>query len=182
LTFTVEARRAQFIALTIDIIAEHGYGGCSLQRIADAAGVTKAAVIYHFASKNAVVEAAYQMVIGDLVTHVGALVDAAPDPAGAVEGYVRGMVGHMAANPGRVRVIVEALTEGGVPDRSSPARWQALAGLLDAACPPGAGTRTLAVLTGGAIDGLISEFLRDPGFDPSAGTETLIAMLRPHFR
>jgi AcrR family transcriptional regulator len=177
LTFTVEARRAQFIGLTIKIIAEHGYGGCSLQRIADAAGVTKAAVIYHFSSKNAVVRAAYDAVIADLTGHVGTLVDAAADPAGAVEGYVRGMTGYMAEHPGHVRVIVEALTEGGVPDHNSPARWQALAALLGEACPAGTDTRTLAIVIGGAIDGLISEFLDDPSFDPRAGAEALLTLL-----
>ena len=177
MTFTVDARRAQFIELTIKIIAEHGYGGCSLQKIADAAGVTKAAVIYHFASKNAVVRAAYDTVIGDLTGHVGALVEAAPDPAGAVRGYVRGMAGYMAEHPGHVRLIVEALTEGGVPDRASPARWQALAALLDEACPPGTDTKTLAIIIGGAIDGLGTALLEDRSFDLRAGAEALIALL-----
>ena len=35
LTFTERARRAQLVDVTIRLIAEHGYAGCSLQRIAE---------------------------------------------------------------------------------------------------------------------------------------------------
>lgn len=37
--------------------------------------------------------------------------------------------------------------------------------------------RALAVLTGGAIDGIVGELLRDPGFDGGAAAEALVAML-----
>nr|WP_229068402.1 TetR/AcrR family transcriptional regulator [Actinoplanes sp. DH11] len=180
MTFTVEARRAQLIGLTIGLIAEHGYAGCSLQRIADAAGVTKAAVLYHFSSKDALVRAAYDQVIGALTGHVGALVDAAADAggggAGQVAAYIRGMAGHLARHPDHVRMIVEALGDGGVPDRSSPARWQALAGLIETAGWP-VDAKTLALIIGGALDGLVTEFLNDPDFDLPAGAEALIRLL-----
>ncbi|MEU4423609.1 TetR/AcrR family transcriptional regulator [Actinoplanes sp. NPDC024001] len=185
LTFTEQARRAQFVGLTIRVIAEHGYAGCSLQRIADAAGVTKAAVLYHFASKAALVRAAYLEVISQLTTRVGALVEQAEGPAQAVEAYLRGLIGHLAEHPDHVRVIVEALDgESSIPDQpSSPARWQALAALIDAAKESGAyrrevDSRVLAIMLGGAVDALIAESMQDPAFDTLAGADALVDLVR----
>lgn len=181
LTFIEQARRAQLIAVTIDLIARHGYAQCSLQRIADAAGVTKAAVIYHFASKAAVVRAAYESVIGALTAAVGAGVAAAPTPAAAVEAYVTTIVGHLAANPTHVRVIVEAIAEDetDVADRpDSPQRWQGLADLIAAAHGSDVDARTLAIVVNGAIDGIVAEWLRDPGFDLPAATDVIVRTIR----
>ncbi|MFI6820026.1 TetR/AcrR family transcriptional regulator [Micromonospora sp. NPDC050187] len=71
--------------MTTQLIAAHGYTGCSLQRIAEAAGITKAAVIYHIATKQAVIRAAYDTVVSGLTEHVGALIAEAETPAGRVE-------------------------------------------------------------------------------------------------
>jgi hypothetical protein len=45
LTFTEAARREQITTLAIDLIAEHGYAGTSLAKIAEAAGLSNAAVL-----------------------------------------------------------------------------------------------------------------------------------------
>ena len=52
-TFTERARRQQLIGVTIEQVAQRGFAGASLARIAEAAGITKAAVLYHFGSKDA---------------------------------------------------------------------------------------------------------------------------------
>jgi AcrR family transcriptional regulator len=43
------------MAVALDLIGEHGVGGTSLQMIADAVGVTKAAIWYQFRSKDEIV-------------------------------------------------------------------------------------------------------------------------------
>jgi AcrR family transcriptional regulator len=45
----------RILAATLDLIAEHGVGGTSLQMIADAVGVTKAAVYHQFKAKDEIV-------------------------------------------------------------------------------------------------------------------------------
>lgn len=184
-TFVEQARRAQLIGVTVDLIARHGYRHCSLQRIADAAGITKAAVIYHFTSKDAVIRAAYESVISALTDRVGAAVDAAAGPAGAVDAYLRSMLDHMAEHPRHVRVIVEALDERndtGIEDRPrSAARWQPLAALIDAAVAsgeyrPDIDSRLLAIVLGGAVDAVVAEALTDPAFDLTAATATVLAI------
>lgn len=186
-TFTEEARRAQLVEVTIELVARHGYAGTSLQRIADAAGITKAAVIYHFASKNAVIKAAYDFVIAGLVEHVGARVDAAPDPAGAVEAYLGGMIDYVARHPARARLLTETLIESGASEAAgSPdpaARYAALAELITAAQRDGVYRKDvdpawLAVVLSGAVDAVAARFLADPAADPTAATDELLALLR----
>ncbi|MEV4280942.1 TetR/AcrR family transcriptional regulator [Actinoplanes xinjiangensis] len=186
LTFTEQARRAQLVDVTIRVIAEHGYAGCSLQRIADAAGITKAAVIYHFATKRAVVRAAYDTVIAGLTDHVGALITQATTPAGRVDAYVRGLIGYMGANPDHVRVIVEALDDDhdtGIADRPhSPERWRPLADLINAAknarvYRQDLDARITAIVLGGAIDAVVAEFLTDRSFDTDTAADAVVDML-----
>jgi TetR/AcrR family transcriptional regulator len=179
LSLIEQTRHNQLVQVTINLVAEHGYAATSLARIAQAAGITKGAVLYHFASRDAVVAAAHAHVLGALVASVGGAVDAAPaDQAPAA--YVRRMVGHLTANPGHTRVIIEVMINDGRPD--SEARWKPLAALLqdarDArALGPGPDLRTLAIIVSGAIDGIISERLRDTGYDTEAAAESLITML-----
>ncbi|MEQ3553405.1 TetR/AcrR family transcriptional regulator [Pseudonocardia nematodicida] len=171
-TFTERARREQLISLTVDLVAEHGYRGTSLQRIADAAEISKAAVLYHFASKDAVVAAAYEQVLGELVAVVGAAVEAAPDPATAVQTYLDTLLAHLAVRPGHIRLIAEALPdEHGVTDDrpSSPRRWESLAGLLSDARDRGlvradVDPRTTAVMFLGVVDAVVAAALEDPSF------------------
>ncbi|WP_053617161.1 TetR/AcrR family transcriptional regulator [Nocardiopsis sp. NRRL B-16309] len=185
-TLTERARRRQLVAVTIGLVAEHGYAACSLQRIADAAGITKGAVIYHFASKNAVIRAAYDAVIEALTERVGTAVGLAPGPAAAVDAYVESMIGHMAENPTHVRVLTEALApavDTGVDDGpASPERRRVLADLVTAAVSAGEyradlDAATLAVILNGAIDAVVAQTLADPGYDLTAATAAVLDML-----
>jgi AcrR family transcriptional regulator len=148
--------------------------------------VTKAAVLYHFDSKNAVVRSAYESVIGALTAIVGERIAAAPTPAAAVDAYLTALVRYMADNPTHVRVIVEALDRDnatGIGDSPQPTeRWKGLADLIDAAVASGAyrsdvDSRVLALILNGAVDGLVAESLADPAFDLTAATGTVLAML-----
>lgn len=189
-TFTEEARRRQIIDGTIELVAERGYAGTSLSGIAARAGISKAAVLYHFTSKDEVVQATFADVIGGFVADVGAAVDAADGPEGQLLAYLHGALGHLHAHPSRMRVLVEGL----VADRDGPreltpgapagaSRWQAVAGILVEG--QGAGVfrtfdpRTLAVIVSGALDAVAAEWLGDPAFDlDAAAAELGTAMLR----
>jgi AcrR family transcriptional regulator len=53
-----EARRTAIVDAAIDLIAAHGATGFTLADVGAAAGVTRAGVLHHFATKEAVLEAA----------------------------------------------------------------------------------------------------------------------------
>jgi AcrR family transcriptional regulator len=183
LTITEQARRAQFIGVTIDLVAQHGYAGTSLARIAEAAGVSKAAVLYHFPSKDAVVQAAYTTVIDGLVAQVGAAVEACSGAA-ALETYLRSLIGYLHDHPPHARMIVEAMAgAGGTTDRpDAPSRRQTVADLIDSAKAAGhyrgdVDSASAAVIINGAVDALVSQRLQDPGIDLAGAADKLVDLL-----
>lgn len=52
--------RAAILAAAIDLFAEHGYGGASLQRVAERAGIRKASIFHHFESKADLADEAFE--------------------------------------------------------------------------------------------------------------------------
>jgi AcrR family transcriptional regulator len=57
--------------IALNEFAVAGYAGTSLQRIAEIAGLSKSSVLYHYASKEALLEAA----IGPAIDQMGAILD-----------------------------------------------------------------------------------------------------------
>ncbi|HJA39242.1 MAG TPA: TetR family transcriptional regulator, partial [Candidatus Brevibacterium intestinigallinarum] len=148
-TFTERARRQQLIGVTIEQVAQRGFAGASLARIAEAAGITKAAVLYHFGSKDALVTAAHAEILESLVATVGEALEGA-SVADRPSTYIRTMVAHFRDHPQHARVLAAAATQEGF-DHAREDRWAPLAGLLDAAAQarddaPAADSRALAVL------------------------------------
>lgn len=189
LTFTEEARRRQIVDCTVELMAERGYAGTSLSGIAARAGISKAAVLYHFTSKDNVVEATLTHVLTGFATVVGERVVAAADPEAMLVAYLRGAIGYLRDHPTHVRVIVEGLGQDRDGSRTmapgSPAasgRWQAVAGILGLGQRAGRfrpfDTRVLALAIGGALDGVVAEWISDPGLDlDAAATELETAVL-----
>jgi AcrR family transcriptional regulator len=60
------AAKARIIDAALDLFAEHGVGGTSLQMIADAIGVTKAAVYHQFRTKEEIVLAAAELELSNV--------------------------------------------------------------------------------------------------------------------
>ncbi|QVQ51549.1 TetR/AcrR family transcriptional regulator [Spiractinospora alimapuensis] len=184
-TLTERARRAQLVEVTIELVADRGYAGASLARIAERAGITKAAVLYHFSSKAAVVEAAYEHVLTALTGSIASAVEAAPVADGPAA-YIRSMVGYLNENPRHTRMIVESMIEEGTA-AEPPQRWQALAQILDAARDATVGrpledSRTLAIIIGGAVDAIVGEQLNDPAYDTVTAAEQLVSLVNARLR
>jgi AcrR family transcriptional regulator len=73
------AAQARILAAALDLFADHGVSGTSLQMIADAVGVTKAAVYHQFKTKEEIVIAVTDMELGRLEDAVEAA-EAEDDP------------------------------------------------------------------------------------------------------
>ena len=63
---TRSVAQTRILDAALQLIAEHGVGGTSLQRIADAIGVTKAAVYHQFKTKEQIVIALTERELGSL--------------------------------------------------------------------------------------------------------------------
>ncbi|MDG4795983.1 TetR/AcrR family transcriptional regulator [Micromonospora sp. WMMD1082] len=180
LTLIERARRAQLIEVTIELVADRGYAGASLAAIAESAGITKAAVLYHFPTKAAVVRAAHEHALSALVTDVASAVEAA-DAADGPAAYVRSMVGHLREHPRHTRMIIQAMVhDDGEHDPAE--RWRPLARLIATArqargLAGDSDVRTTAIIVGGAIDAIVAEQLHDPDYDTVAAAGHLVEML-----
>ncbi|WP_327706465.1 TetR/AcrR family transcriptional regulator [Streptomyces decoyicus] len=184
LTFTERARRQQLIDATIDLISTRGYPATSLSAIAERAGLSKAAVLYHFSSKDNLTRATLEQVMEQFGAYVTERVAQAAGPRDAIVAYVRAMIGYQQAHRRQVRVITEMLLddEGGTRlktpgSHDTGGRWQALADLLKEGRQAGAlrefDTRTVALAIGGAIDGVIAHWLVHPELDLDAAAAEL---------
>src|SRR5262245_3000438 len=78
------AAQVRIINAALDLFAEHGVGGTSLQMIADTIGVTKAAVYHQFKTKDEIVLAAAETELAK-VEHAIEAAEAEPDRARARE-------------------------------------------------------------------------------------------------
>jgi AcrR family transcriptional regulator len=60
------AAQQRTVDTALELFADHGVGGTSLQMIADALGVTKAAVYHQFKSKDAIVQAVVDVTLAPI--------------------------------------------------------------------------------------------------------------------
>ena len=85
------AAQTRVLDAAVDLFAEHGVSGTSLRMIADALGVTKAAIYFQFRTKEEIVLAA----VGQRMAKLEWALDAAeaePDPARAREFLLRQVI------------------------------------------------------------------------------------------
>ena len=113
--------RTRLLDTALDLFTQHGVEGTSLQMIADALGVTKAAVYYHFRTKDEITEAVAEPALRQLGTIVreastlkrrGAQIDHVL--AGIVELVVshRALAAVFSSDPGVARALERSLHEG----------------------------------------------------------------------
>ena len=98
--------RSRVLDAALELFAEHGVSGTSLQMIADHMGVTKAAVYYQFQAKEQIVLAVLEPALTQMAAVVEAA-EAAPSPGEAAEVTVQGLVDLMIDH----RKVVAALAQ-----------------------------------------------------------------------
>ena len=75
-----QARREQIVTIAARLFGEKGYDGTSLRDIAEAAGITKAALYYHFPDKERLHEDVAMTRISGLLEEVEGAVERSDDP------------------------------------------------------------------------------------------------------
>jgi AcrR family transcriptional regulator len=99
------AAKTRIVSAAIALFAEHGVGGTSLQMIADAVGVTKAAVYHQFNTKDEIVIAVAEDELARLEAFI-AVAEAEPSRARAREVLVDGII-DFAVERGRLTNTVQ---------------------------------------------------------------------------
>ena len=88
MSFIEQARRRQLIEALIEGVAEEGYAGASLAKVAERAAISKSVVVYHFGTKDELVEAAVQQIFREIREFIEPRIDAEETARGKLRAYI----------------------------------------------------------------------------------------------
>jgi AcrR family transcriptional regulator len=183
-TFTQSARRAQIVAAAIEVIAELGWAQTSIRKIAERVGVAMSAVLYHFGSKDNLVDAVIEEMYRSAVAAVGPAVSAESTAWGKLTAYVTASIDYFDTH----RIQLAALSQLGTGYRPEDGRRFDELGMtpelaeeltvLDPTTILATGQRdgefgelpveSTSIALRGAVNAVVEKILRDPEFDAGA--------------
>jgi AcrR family transcriptional regulator len=189
-TFTGTARRVQIVDCAIEVIAEVGYAQASIRKIADRVGIAMSAVLYHFGSRDNLVDAVIEQMYRSALGVVVPAMDAESTPTGKLNAYIRASVEYFDTH----RVHLAALTHLSDSYRPTDGRRFDEVGMsaemaeqlaaLDPAPILRAGQRagefgdfrvdSMAIALRGAVNAVVEKMLRDADFDMRRYAEDLV--------
>ena len=175
-SFVEAARRAQIIDCAIDTIAEVGFAKASVDQIARRVGVSKGVITYHFPSKEEIVDAVIEKVVGAGRTHMEPRIMAETSAAGRLRAYIESDLEFIDAYRKPLLALVEIAMSARRADGSLVIGPEALVRrvanleeLLRAGQRSGEfrrfNTRVMALTIIQAIDGVPRLLAREPNLD-----------------
>lgn len=181
---TTQARQAQIVAATIEVLAAGGYRDASFARIAERAGLSSTRLIsYHFAGKHELIAAVVDQVIKRMADDVGARVQAAPDAASRLRTYIEAVVGFTATNREPMAALMEIFLSGGLRDGrgGADAAGAAVAAILRDGQAAGQFRRdfdagVVASAVQRAVEGVVFSLAADPGLDTETYARDLVTL------
>lgn len=196
LTFTEQARRAQIVDAAVQVIATDGYAQASLAKIANHIGVAKSVVLYHFKTKNDIIEAVVTSIfLAATIVMVPAMA-AETTAKGRLAAYIRSNIRFIDGHRTAAMAMLEIIT--GYRSPEGLRLDQAAAESVKAHPPEGdmalldpqtifedglrnGEFRSLTPLfmksaLRAALDGAVWEIARDPEYDLTGYGEELVAV------
>lgn len=176
LTFLERARRSQFIECALAALAELGFAGASIAEVARRADVSKSVVLYHFGSKQELLEAVVVEVYAKAAPDLVAAMESSPGHREKLDAYLDGCVTFAWTNQQRLAGVGEIFRNLRDADghlRYTHADSDALIAVVEQMILEGqqAGefadidARTAAVMIRATIDSLPGVFAADPATD-----------------
>lgn len=153
--------RARLIAAAVELFTRHSYAGTSLQMIADELGFTKAAIYYHFRTREQLLCAVLEPILDELQTIIETA-ESLRGNAARAERMVAGYAGLAARN--RALVSVLAGDPSVTTELQARPEWAGLIGrqiALLADVEPGHGGLVKAALVFSGIAGAAAPALGD---------------------
>jgi TetR/AcrR family transcriptional regulator, fatty acid metabolism regulator protein len=115
-TFIETARRAQIVAAAIDTIAEVGYAGASLGRIAERIGISRGLISYHFASKDELIAQVVADVVDQAKEYMWPPIFAATTGADVLRAYIESSLAFTREHPNHKIALLEITRNNLSPD------------------------------------------------------------------
>ncbi len=193
-TFTQSARRDQIVTAAIEVIAEIGWAQTSIRKIADRVGVAMSAVLYHFGTKDNLVDAIIEQMYRSALAAIAPVLQTEDTSAGKLTAYIRANIAYFAAN----RTQLAALTQLSAGYQPGDGRRFHELGMTDelreqlTALDPTpillAGQRdkefgefpveSMSVALRGAVNAVVEKILHEPDFDAPAYAEDLVIIFK----
>ena len=167
-----EFRQSEIIDAARRVVARDGPRGASMEKIAEAANISKGTLYLYFDSKDALVREATERGHAEMAAYVDRIVQEAAGPVEAIKAYVRAVLQFCDENETLFRAMNTYPDSGGDPTAKSVAKrvggyvdlLEAYIeqGISDGVLRPVAARRLARLLVEGAR-GIVIERLRDTG-------------------
>ncbi|MFL0179020.1 TetR/AcrR family transcriptional regulator [Mycobacterium sp. SMC-15] len=189
-TFTQSARRAQIVNAAIDVIAELGWAQTSIRKIAERVDLAMSAVLYHFGSKDNLVDAVVEEMYRTAIAAVSPALQAESTSEGKLAAYIRANIAYFSSQ----RNQLAALAQLGASYQPTDGRRFDELGMtdelreeltvLDPTTILIAGQRdhefgqfpvgSMSMALRGAVNAVVEKILREPDFDARTYAEDLV--------
>jgi TetR/AcrR family transcriptional regulator, fatty acid metabolism regulator protein len=189
-TFTEDARRAQIIACTIDVLAELGYAQTSFARVAERAGISKSVISYHFAGKDELLEQVVTFVYAEGAKYIRPRIEAQDSAPAMLAALLRSNLEYIRDHGKDIAAVAEiavnARTREGSPRfAAGPGGIEQTLNPLQAILRRGQAdgdfadfdTRTMAWSIRTLIDSVPRRRTLDPEFDFDTCIDELVALV-----
>lgn len=186
-TFIEGARRAQVVASAIEVIAEHGYAGATMARIAERAGISRSLINYHFTGREDLIGQVVLEVLGRGAMAIAPRVEAERSAPAQLTAYISSNLEFIATHRHEiialVRIIASADTSEGLPGVPEDAGEQGLDYLRrilrdgqEAGDFAVFDTRQMAIAIRSVVDGVSTQLAADPDLDVTAATHEITTL------
>ena len=106
---TIDAPRQRILDAALEGLAEHGYEGMSLQRVADRVGLHKSSLFHHFKSKEDLAREVYRGLAERLLKRIEPLLAEDPPRLESLIAALDATVEHFAAEPAAARLLMRLM-------------------------------------------------------------------------
>lgn len=191
-TFTETARRQQIIACAIDVIAEVGYPQTTIRKIADRAGIAMSVVLYHFGTKDGLIEAVIASMYQAALETVPPAINRARTQTDKLAAYIRSSIDYFDTHRPQLTALAQLGTSykphsgkhfgdlGLTPELSEQLAQLDPASLLRAGQKTGEfcyfPVDSTAIALQAAVNAVVEKILRDPEFDVHRYSDDLVKM------
>jgi AcrR family transcriptional regulator len=101
--------RQRILDEALELLAEHGYEGMSLQQVADQVGLHKSSLFHHFRSKQELAHEVYRGLAERLLKRLDPILSEDPPRFGSILDALDASVEHFAAEPASARLLMRLL-------------------------------------------------------------------------
>jgi len=104
-----ESPRQRILDAALELLAEHGYEGMSLQQVADRVGLHKSSLFHHFRSKEELAREVYRGLAERLLKRIEPLLAEDPPRFESLLAALEASVDHFAAEPASARLLMRLM-------------------------------------------------------------------------